>query len=355
MKCSPDEALRFIERPDLSLSGALIFGEDPVLVSEHKRRLLRSVLGDRAGDDLYLLTLDPGVAQRDEEAVHAVLTSRSLLPGRQVALLDSATNAHTKSVARALEDPDPEDAFLIVAAGDLKFQSTLRKLFDAARTAISLPAEVKQPTAQDLRRRFQESGMPAPSRDAVDRMASLSREITWGEFESLFDKLALYMHGKTDETSVADVDACAPLDRTVQLDELVDAVATGDRSKIALLLRALVDMGTTPVSIVILTTLQFLQMHRAVAMSHGTRGIRSAFYRQPMHPARRQVLESHCMHWSAALLEAALQEFHNADLALRASNTPAPLAVLERALMRVAGMAPRAARQRSSPRSSGSR
>ena len=349
MKCPAKDARNFIERPDLSLSGVLIYGPDPVLASENKRRLLQTVLGERAGDDLYVLTLDPREAQRDNEAVHAALTSRSLLPGRRVAVLDSATNAHTRSIARALEDPDPEDAFLIVVAGDLKHQSTLRKLFESAGTAMALPSEAQQPTAQDLRRRFEELGMPAPARDALERLVALAGEMSWGEFESLFQKLVLYMHGSTDAAVVADVDACAPLDRSVQIDALVDAVATGATGEVARLVRALADRGTDPIAIVIPLTHQFLQMHRAVASGRGPRGVRSALFRQPMHPARRQALEEHCRHWNAAQLESAVQELHTADLALRATNALAPRAVLERALMRIASRLPGSTQRLAAP------
>ena len=344
MKCPSEKVRGFVERPDLSLSAALIYGADPILVSENRRRLQRGALGEQAGDDLYLLTLDPSAVQRDAGLVHAALTSRSLLPGRQVALLEPATNAHTGSIARALEDPDPDDAFLIVVAGDLKTQSTLRKLFESASKAIALPSEAVQPTPQDLRRRFGDRKLPPPTQDALARLTTLAGEMSWGEFESLFEKLAIYLQGRTDETLLADVDACAPLDRTVQVDEIVDAVATGDHREIARLFRALADKGTDPVAIVISVTLQFLQMHRAVASAQGPRGIRSALYRQPMHPSRRQALDEHCRHWSASHLEAAIRELHTADFALRASNTRAPRAVLERALMRIAGGAPRGIR-----------
>ena len=227
MKCAEEKVAAFIERPDLSLSGALIYGEDSFLVGTNKRALMKSALGENAGDDLYVLTLDPARVKRDEELVHAVLTSRSLLPGRQVALLESATNEHTKSVARALEDPDPEDAFLIVVSGDLKAQSSLRKLFESSPKAIAVPSVARPPTGSDLRQRFRKRNMPAPTADALDRLVTLAGEMSWGEFESLFEKLCLYTQESGNETTVADIDACAPLDRTVQVDELVDALADG--------------------------------------------------------------------------------------------------------------------------------
>ncbi len=340
MKCPVEKVGSFIEKPDLSLSGALIYGEDSFLVGTNKRVLLKNAVGENDGDDLYILTLDPARVKRDEELVHSVLTSRSLLPGRRVALLESATNEHTKSVARALEDPDPEDAFLIVVAGDLKTQSTLRKLFESAAKAIALPSVAKPPTVPDLRQRFRERNMPAPTADALDRLVALAGEISWGEFESLFEKLSLYMRENGNETTVADIDACAPFDRTVQVDELVDALATGDRREVARLLRALADRGTGAVTIAIQVTHQFQHMHRAVASAQGSHGIRSALYRQPMHPLRRRALDMHCRRWKAGQLESALLELHTADMTLRALNSPAPFAVLERALMRITGKVP---------------
>ena len=346
MKCSAVQARNFVERPDLSYSAALVYGEDPILVSEYKRRLVRNALAENAGDDLYLLTLDPADTQRDAGAVHAALTSRSLLPGRQVALLTQATNKHTKAVGRALEDPDSEDAFLVVTAGDLKPQSSLLKLFETSRNAVALPSQSTPPTTQELRQRFQDRGMPPPTQDAADRLALLSRNMTWGEFESFFEKLATYLRGERSRTEIADVDACAPRDRTVQVDEIVDAVAGGDLSELARLMRALADRGTSPVSIVIPITIQFLNMYRAVAMSRGPRDTRSQLFRQPMHPLRRQALLRHCERWNANKLEVALKELHDADLSLRAFSAPAPYAVLERALMRIAGRAPRGSRPR---------
>ena len=349
MRCAADQVQAFLREPDPTLSGALIHGTDPALAAECRRRLVRSVLGDLAGDDFYQLILDPGEVQRDAGSVHAALTARTLLPGRRVALLDSATHLHTRAIARALADPDPEDAFLIVVAGELKPQSTLRKLFESADRAMAVAAEARPPEAAELRRRFAKAGLPEPTPDALDRLLAVAREMSWGEFQTLFEKLRLYVRSDAEEVSLADVDACAPPEGTVQVDQLVDAVAGGDMPEIARLLRALASRGILPVSILIPLTLQFLHMHRALATTRGARGargLRTALGRQPMHPARREALARHCGRWTVAALEAALAEFHRADLALRFRNAPAPAAVLERALMRAAGRRPRAGRTR---------
>ncbi len=346
MRCPAEETPRFVRQPDLSLSAALIYGPDPILASENKRLLLEQAAGENAGDDMFVVTLDPSQAQRSGESVRSALTSCGLLPGRRVALLEPATNLHANSVAYALEDADPEDAFLIVVAGDLKPQSPLRKLFESSKRAIALPSEAKPPAPHEIRQRFEDRNLPPPSRNAVERLALLAGEMTWGEFEALFAKLELYLRGQTGEATVGDVDACAPVDRTVQIDELVDAVASGNRAEVARLVRALEALGTQPVSIAIPATLQFQNMYRAVGLSRGPRDVRSQLFRLPMHPLRRQALLDHCERWNAGMLEAALRELHGADLALRSRNALAPYAVLERALMRIAGMARRRPRQR---------
>jgi len=351
MRCAPEKVDAFVRRPDKSLCAALVYGDDPILVSDLKRRLLRGILGDNASDGMYVNNLDPATVQRSAAEVVNAVTTQSMMPGRLAAVFEAATNRHTPAISRALAEPDPNNAFLLVTASDLRYNSSLRKLFESNPGAVALPAVAPEPTPQSMLARFRELGLPPASRDAGERLLTLAKELAWGEFESFLAKLATYMHGGGKEVTVGDVDACAPQSRAVEVDALVDAAAEGDTREVARLLRALADLGTSPVSILIPFTQQFLHMHRAYALSQG-RNVDSLLFKQPMHPLRREALRKHIRSWQLPQLERALGELHETDIAIRFRNCLTQSALLERTLMRIATMAQRQ-RQRQRPPAAG--
>ncbi len=341
MKRSPAVARQFFKQPDPSFAGALIYGPDLVLVSHHRKCLVESLLGESVGDDLAVSTLDPTEAGRDAGAISIVLTERGFFSGRRVVVLESANQRHLRGIERALADSDPEDAFLVVTAGELRRNSKLLEYFQSAENAVALPSEAEFWSPAEIRRHFVERGVPPPDANASDLLVTLSEDMEWGPFNMLIEKLILYMHERSGETTTEDIDNCAPAADFGDLDGFVDAVCGGSMSSIAEQGHALASKGGNPVARVNAVLRHLHTVHGVVVRSRSRADVESVARFRPMHPARRYAVTAHARGWSRARLEEALRELHATDLGIR-GGTAAPIeAFAERSLMRVAGRAPR--------------
>ena len=75
MKLSGRDAVRFCEKPDLSVLGILLHGSDAGLVAA-KRRMLVSAAMDGDIDDLRLTDLNVADARKDPASIDEALRAR---------------------------------------------------------------------------------------------------------------------------------------------------------------------------------------------------------------------------------------------------------------------------------------
>ncbi len=354
MKINAEAGRKFLKAPEPKLVGALIHGADSGLVAHNRRLLQKSLLGDSSEDEFLTTWLNPDDLRRRTGAgtLLAACTQRSFFADqRRVVIIDGAGNLHTPAVQPVLEELVPEDAFLIVCAGELDWNSSLRKLFEGERRAVSLAAEPEPMTVAKLRQEFTRSGAPEPNDEAADYLITLAQDLDWGSFRMLLEKIALYVRGETEPFGINVLDECgAGLGggreaAQAQIDALTDAVAEGGRATIADLCRKLAANGSNPVKLLIMVSRHFLLMHRALAGTRGRADADPAVRKLPLHPARRKAMQAHIGQWNLAGVESALQEFHAGDLALRGGSTAPAWATAERAMMRAANRISRKARR----------
>lgn len=334
-------ARNFVRKPDASLSAALIHGGDQVLVSQYRKSLVAGLLGDRAGDDTVVTPIDSREAGRDPALVLLTLTMRSMFSGRGVAILEGATDRHVPGIERALGDSSPEDSFLVATAGELRPVSKLRKLFESATNAVALLAEAEPWSAADIRKHFTDQSLPPPVAEASELLAGLSRQLDWGGFRQLLEKLSLYASGSEEELNVVDVEACAPGPDSSATDPLVDAVATGQLAKAATHWRALEVRGVAPSTALNAVLRHFLTVNGICSRARSGSDIERIMRSLYLNPARRTAISRDARGWSRSRLEGAVATLHAAEIASRGGSAAPSAVIAQRAVLRVAGSASR--------------
>ncbi len=338
MKHTPESAWRFVQNPDTGLVSALVYGADPVLVRHCRRTLIGGLSG---GEEAGLAVVDATTAARTPDAIRSELTQRDIFGASQVAVLDGATDRHANGISEALKDAKAEDSFLLVTAGDLRPASTLRQLYEKARKAVALPVAAPKWEASDIRQRFVKASLPAPHPDASAMLASLSRELDWGTFSLLLEKLELYQQGRSEELTVEDIDACAPATGLDDADELVDAVATQQYAKVAACWRRQTGRGATPTGLVGAVLRHFVQVRMVTARARSAKDIEYVARGRRLHPLRRPAVVRDARRWRTERLEEAIAFLLEIDAGLRGGSTLPPLVLGERMLLKVASWAPR--------------
>ncbi|WP_108262510.1 DNA polymerase III subunit delta [Mangrovicoccus ximenensis] len=339
MKLAARDAAGYIARPDRSHAGILIYGADPMRVSLKRRDLVAALMG--RDSDLGLTRIAAADLRRDPALAHDALKERSMFAdGQRVVLVEDATDGLQAPIAAALADHAPGDAYLVVIAGALKATSKLRKAFETHKNAYALGIYDDPPSRAEIEAQLAREGLRDLPRDAMEALAALSRSLDPGDFGQVISKLGLYKRGDSAPVAPADIEAVAPLSQEADLDDLLHVVAEARTPEIGPLLRRLETQGIQPVAIAIAATRHFRTLHYAAA---DPGGVQSGLNRMkpPVFGPRRDRMARQAQAWGMRRLESAMGILTDTDLTLRSSSAAPPMALMERALIRIAMIARR--------------
>lgn len=309
----------WLRRPDPSIRIVLIYGPDRGLVAERARTLV-----DRSGLDAD----DPFSSVRLEASEVEAMPGRLVDEAATVPMFSqqrliwvkgASTQKQLAEEIKTLIAAPPQDAIIVVEAGDLKKSSALRSAVEGGQSAMALPCYADEGRSIDgvideiLGREGLSIGSEA--RQALranlggDRLASRSE----------IEKLALYCRG-TGEVRPEDVRTMTGDVSGLGIDDAVDAVLSGNGRNFDASFTRLVSSGTNPFLVVAAAMRQFhlLQLMRS-AMDSGGKPASAvvASARPPVFFARRRLVENALQRWSAASLERALERLQATVLLTR--------------------------------------
>ncbi|MEO6300684.1 MAG: DNA polymerase III subunit delta, partial [Paracoccaceae bacterium] len=141
--------------------------------------------------------------------------------------------------------------------------------------------------------------------------------------------------GDTAPLTVTEIADLAPATFEAQVDDLIAAVADGKQAAIGGLVRRLEGQGTAPVTICIGALRHFRSLHIA-ACDPG--GVGAGLVRARVFGPRKDQMQRQAGQWGRQSLEQALALLVETDLTLRSTSRAPAMAVMERALIRLAMM-----------------
>ncbi|MBE3640134.1 DNA polymerase III subunit delta [Mangrovicoccus algicola] len=336
MKLSSRDAPAYLARPDPSHAGMLIYGTDAARVSLKRRSLVAALLGE--GNDLGLTRIAAADLRREPSLANDALKERSMFAaGQRVVLVEEAGDGLAAPILAALADHAPGDAYLVVTAGSLTARSKLRKAFETHPRAQALGVYDDPPGRAEIEAQLAREGLRDLPRDAMEALTGYSRALDPGDFGQLVVRLGLYKAGDAAPVTAQEIADLAPLTQEADLDDLLHVVAEARAPEIGPLLRRLEVQGVQPVAIAIGAGRHFRTLHAAAADPGGVQqGLSRA--RPPVFGPRRDRMARQAQGWGLRRLEQALTVLIDTDLALRSSAAAPPMAVMERALIRLAMM-----------------
>lgn len=330
------EADRFVAKPPKGLLTALIFGPDSGLVHERADVLAKSVVEDMS-DAFRVAELDESALSSDPARIFDEAAAISMLGGQRVVRVRGAGNAHAKLFERFLEDR-VGDALVVVEAGDLAKNSTLRTVFEKSdAAAIQCYPDSTESLAAVVRNALKAQDIAISAEaldDAVSRLGS-DRGVTRREIE----KLALYAHGQKS-VSLHDVRAVMGDESESRAEEVCDAAGEGDVKRLDLALSRLWADDTSPVAIVRNAMGHFqkvLSIKLAVQRGENADGAMRKIW-PPLHFSRTASFKMQVTRWNEDKLAEALDLLLDTEALCKTTAAPAE-AVLGRALMTIAAMA----------------
>ncbi len=319
-------AARFFAKPDPGTAGALIYGADAMRVALKRQELIANLTGPAAEEEMRLTRLAGADLRGDPAAVLDGLKAVGFFPGPRVVFVDAVGEAQGAPVLAALDGWAEGDAALVVTAGALNKTSKLRKAFETHPKAAAIGLYDDPMGREEIEAALASEGID-PTPEARRDIDALATQLDPGDFRQTLTKIALYAGGApVDAAAVA---AMAPATVDAETDEVIAAAADGRAASIGPLMQRLAGQGVAPVTLAIFATRTFQQLH---GIACGTA--------QPYGP-RRDALSRQARAWGGKRLESALALLMETDLTLRSSSRAPQMAVMERALIRLAMMAPR--------------
>lgn len=321
----------------MSDAALLIFGADAMRVALKRQDIIAGIIGLAGEDEMRLTRIPAAELRKDAALLMDAIKAQSFFPGPRVAFVEGATDAMAKQIGPALDDWQQGDAQVVVTAGALRKGSALRKVFERRPGRRALGLYEDPPSRADIEADLKRAGIKAVSGEAMADLVALSRSIGPGDLRQTIEKLALYKLSDPTPLAPEDVAALAPASTEAGLDELLHAAAEGRAGDIAPVLRRLAAQGVAPVGLCIGATRHFRALHAAASDPGGTsQGIARA--RPPVHFKSRDRMVRQASNWGAARLEKALELLVDTDLQLRSADKAPQMALMERALIRLAMM-----------------
>jgi DNA polymerase III subunit delta len=215
----------FIDREAGRCPFYLVHGSDEGLTHERSRAIARKALGGDE-DPLSLLRLDGDAIAREPGALADEAYAVSMFGGHRVIWIDAQRQDLLRALSPLFANPPP-DCTMIVRAGQLRRDSTLRQAFEKMTNGVSVECYSDERAALErlVDSEAQSAGIAvAPdARTALVALLGADRETTRGEIA----KLMLYALGKP-RIEIEDLEAIVSGAAPSKLEQVIDRSLAGD-------------------------------------------------------------------------------------------------------------------------------
>lgn len=337
MKLSTRDAPAYFAKPDPAATGLLIYGADAMRVALRRQEVIRALIGPEGEEEMRLARIAAGDLRKDPAMLLDAVKAQGFFPGPRVAFVEEAGEGIAEVVAAALADWREGDAQVVVTAGQLAAKSKLRKLFEDHPRAYAAGIYDDPPGRAEIEAALAAAGLAAVPADAMAALTDLARQLDPGDFRQTIEKVALYKLGDAAPLTPEEVALSAPQSVEAALDDVLNIAAEGRAQEIGPVLRRLEAQGVGPVTLCIGATRHFRTLH-AVASDPGGAGSGIGKLRPPVFGPRRDRIQRQASSWGMHKLERALAVLLDTDLTLRSTAEVPEMAVMERALLRLAWM-----------------
>lgn len=329
------EATRYFAKPDPARAGLLIFGADAMRVAMKRAEVIAALIGPEGPAEMRLTRLPAADLRKDAAALDSAVKEVGFFPGPRVVLVEEAGDGLAPLLEAALRDWRAGDAQIVVTAGALTGKSALKTLFEKHPAAFSAGLYDDPPGREEIEAELARAGLTAVPAESIADLTALARSLDPGDFRQLLEKIALYKFRDPAPLTQAEIAALAPATIEAEIDDLLHAAAEGRGPEIGALLRRLEGQGVLPVTLCIGALRHFRALHIAAS---DTGGVQAGLMKARVFGPRRDRMQRQASAWGQRALETAIALLVDTDLTLRSASRAPAMALMERAMIRLAMM-----------------
>ena len=305
-------------RRALTHSIVLVYGPDRGLVSERASHIAKQS-GVALDDPFSAIRLDATEIDADPPRLADEAATISMFGGKRLIWVKGTGGPKFVSAVTSLCENPPQDALVLIEAGELKKDAALRKAAEKSANAVTLPCYADEgrgiETLIDEMLSQHKLSMDLDARQWLktrlggDRLASRSE----------LEKLALYARGQ-GKITLLDVQQSGGDVSALSIDAVVEAVLSGNTSAADAAFSKLVT-GKQPSALVLSALIRQMQMLLASRQSieQGGKSISAliAAMRPPLFGPRKDFMERALGNWSVDSISRALERLQSTTLEAR--------------------------------------
>ena len=336
MKLNSRDVVSFLNSPPKGVTGILIYGNEPMQVSDKRQELIKSLLGSNAEEEMRLARISCNSLKKAPEQAIDLCKAQGFFPGARALLIEDANETISDIIVKAINSWKEGDATIVVTAGKLKPSSSLRKFFEQEKNIFSLAIYDNPITKFEVEKIIAGSGLQNITPECLTQLAEIASDLQPGDFKQTIEKLVLYkLHDKTPIT-FQDIINCAPISNEADIDEVLNVILAGKEFKVSRFLGRLWSQGTLPVTLIIATTRHFQALFSIISNPNGLSSGATAL-RPPVYGPRKDSLIRQAQRWGPLKIKTAIKFLVAADFQLRSPNQKTPqTALVERLFIRIA-------------------
>ena len=314
----PRDVEPFISNPHFNQKVILLYGPDAGLVAERADKLAAKS-GVDLSDPFCLIRLDADDAAADSARITDEAHTIGMFGGNRLIRISGTTRRDLAKSVKPVLDTPPEDAIILIEAGDLKKSAGLRKALENSKTALCIPCYQDNDAAleQLIAEEIVGTGLKIDheTKQELKGLLGENRMVSRGELA----KLALYCEGKSQVT-LEEVRAIVGDASKLVLDDVVDAVACGNPAKLHTVLPKALESDYSP-DMIVIAVLRFFQMlHVARSKVESAKQAPASVIgglRPPIHFSRKDAVTRSLSIWTVERIGRALARLDKASLECR--------------------------------------
>lgn len=299
------QAAAFLSSPDPKVRAVLLFGSDAGLASERAQALARATAA-RTAVPGEIIRLDDTDLDADPDRLAVELGTVPMFGGPKIIRTVAGRRVNAAAL-RGLLEGGLIEGMLIVEAGNLKPDDSLRALFEksAVAAAVACYADAAQDLESLIRDMVREAGasMTTEARHALAERLGADRVLSRGEIE----KLLIYA-GEGAEIGLEDVETVVGDVSELAIERITFAAASGQAQRAVAECGRAVSAGESPQAIIAATQRHFQRLHRARAAMDRGASLDDALrqMRPPLHFKQKDAFAAQCRLWAGPRLADAL-------------------------------------------------
>jgi len=343
MKIAAAKADNFIKSPDKNLVAALIYGPDTGLVSQRAELVAKNIVED-ISNPFNVVDLDSDSLKDEPTIINDEMSAISFMGGKRLIRLRNVGNEVLPYIKDCLSDADisqSEHCFLLITAGNLK-AGGLRKFFEDGKNIAAIPCYVDDNRslygyASELLR----SKNVTFSNDVITYIAEHcrgDRMIVVSEIE----KLLIYI-GDKKRIELEDVELCIGKTTEATIDDICQAVASGNQRKLSSNIQKAFNQGIMPIVIIRSLYKYLTRIHITVANMEKGDSVDSAIKKlyPPVFFKQMPIMKQEVHRWSkkdSSSLWSVIENLYQAEIDCKNTSQNQEL-FCNRCLMKIAFIA----------------